>query len=118
MDNNEALIPSLPREKGKWARPEEFNEWKQIVVEGFEVLTVEEVQERDKRTPYFLPKDGLVRRLYFTEMEFGGERTLEVNSRKFQTDLAKYGIKKGVAGYMRRDKKPGKKSFDWEWKPV
>ena len=101
--------------KGRWSKAAEFDGGgKQIRVTNFEVLTTEEVTKRDGHPPMYPPFDGYVRRLTFEEDGYLGERRLDMNSRKFQNDLSRYGIKKGDVGILKRVPAANKK-HEWTW---
>lgn|SRR3990167_5640387 len=108
MDN---LIPAVIK---RWATPAEFDgEGKEIVIDDFQVLTLEEIMQIDGRQPKFPPVDGFVRRLKFSQVDYKGQRQLDMNSGKFQDDLSKFGIKPGDRGILKRSK--GTKAHNWSW---
>jgi len=108
------ISPTLKR----YALPKEFDgAGKYITILNFELLTVAELTARDGRAPKYPPKnDPYVRRLTFTEGMDGTERIMDVNSPRFQDDLAKYDIKTGTSGILKRTPRQGiNKGFSWEF---
>ena len=105
----------IPVDIKRWAAPREFDIAKQIKIKNFEKLTLAQITEREGKSPKYPPFDGYVRRLTFEEQGFIGERTLDINSPKFQVDLSKYNIKKDDIGMLQRTKKEEDKGFTWTW---
>ena len=106
----------------RWARPTEFDgAGKQVKIENFEEVqwdaVVKEALAAGRRAPQYAPKDGILRRLTFTQVDFSGVRTLELNHPNFQNDLAGKGMKRGSVGILRRTQPDGKR-FKWHWTPV
>src|SRR3990167_2959837 len=97
----------------EWASPKEFDAEKEIVVEGFRVMTVDEIIKEDGRAPLYPPFDGKGRRWLFRQQGFYGVRRLDVNAPAFQNDLARYGIQVGSKGRLRRVPREGRKGFNW-----
>ena len=104
----EHRVPLAQPYFGKFARTDEFNQVKRIKVLMFESLTPEEILQRDGRETKYKPDDGLIRRLTFLDVAYknGTEpRYLDVNSPRFQDDVAKSGIARNDVVYVQRIKK-------------
>ena len=116
---NDDLIKAVP---SKWSKPMEFDgDGKEITIVNFQELlwqdVVEEALKANRTAPQYAPKDGILRRLTFTQADFMGERILDLNTPNFQNDLAGKSIRKGSTGILKRVK-PEKGRFKWSWTPT
>ena len=103
------LIPPVVR---IFAVPGEFDgEGKEIIIQGFQILTLEEIVRIEGKQPKYPPLDGFVRRLLFTQPDFDKERKMDINSPRFQSDLSRFGIKPGDKGILKRVK--AEKGYNW-----
>lgn len=115
----------IPKILSRWATPKEFDvPGKEITIVNFEVLSLQEIIDRDGRPPLYPPElgkadhDGYVRRLTFMQEGHNGERTLDSNSKRFQNDLSGKIPGKGVKGILMREQNGKRNKWDFKTNPI